>query len=141
LSEDSGQQQSVTFAARQCLYRGVDPLRREQKVFQISDDMARTALNRNVIGVAEVLAHRPLGVENTPMLIEVRQLQARAHYYFSAGRPYLTQNQLEQRSFAGAVRTDNANPITTQYARRHLPNNQFIFVGETYTPEIGHQLS
>ena len=47
------------------------------------------------------------------MLIEVSQLEARAQDYFSAGRLYLTQNQLEKRTLAGTVGTDNSDSITT----------------------------
>ena len=100
-------------------------LGREEKIFQVADDVPRAAVDRHrVRPVADVLAHRfrlvQLGVE----LVEVGHLQVGAVANGARLRRQLAQQQPQERRLARAVGADQPHPVAAHDHRGEVADDR-----------------
>ena len=134
LEEQARQQQAVTLPARQCPHRRHRAFRMEHKVLQIAQDVARLAVHHHFLFTfREVVHHRFIRIKFRAVLVEVSHFQLGTHMNTSTIRLQLTEHQLQQRSFAAAVRANQRNfvaalDLSGEVFNQHLAINLVVDV-------------
>ena len=101
LREQAREHQAVPLPARQLLHRRLRALAREQEIREVADDVPRLAVDDNrVVAVVDGVGDGPLGIELLALLIEVRNLQARALLHFPRVGLQRPHEQPQQRRLA-----------------------------------------
>ena len=114
LGEESGEEETVTFAAREHLGLGASAGRVEKEVLQVADHVARAALDRDRIAVSsEVLSDGLIVVDLLAHLVEVDDFHLRTELQDTGGGRQLAEEHLDQSGLAGAVGADEADLVAT----------------------------
>ena len=99
----------------------------EQKIVKVTDHMAGFAANLYSIGaVGDVVADTALRIKLFSLLIEVCNLQFGAARYRAARRLVLIEQELEQRTFAAAVGTNDCHPVAAQNSGTEILDNLLV---------------
>ena len=97
----------------------------KQKVAQVRIHVARAAVDdHRVAAVAHRVEHRPFRVELLALLVVIGDLDVGAASDLAPVRRQVAEQQPQQRRFARAVRSDQANPIAADDTRRKIPNHR-----------------
>ena len=123
--EQLGQQQPCPFAARQHLHRRAGLLWREEKVLQVIHHMAWLARHHHHVAAAvgDGGGQRLFGMQRGSALVELGDLQALPQLHIALVRLQLTQQQLEQRRLADAVRPHHANTVAAMDPQAEVLHN------------------
>src|SRR5205814_8630560 len=81
------------------------------------------------------------GIEQSPMLVEIGDLQARAQNHLARRRRDFIQDELQQRALAATVRADDADAVAAQNVRREIADDHAIAVAEADMPQIDDELA
>ncbi len=142
LTEQLGQQDPVALAPGQRTQGGSRPLPGEQKVAQIGNDVPRLAIELDEFAPLGNIVHRALiEVKLFPQLIKIRHLQLGTQAHPSFLRFQLPENQLQQRTLAGAIGTDQANTVTAHDDGGKIRDNRFLREAIGHLFQLRHQLA
>ena len=115
LGEEPGQQQPVPLAAGQRPHRRARPLRREEEVLQVAEDVLARAADLHEVGaVRDAVEHGRVRIELLAQLVEVRDLEAGALADAPAVRRELAEQQAEQGGLARAVGADEPDAVAAR---------------------------
>src|SRR3954471_15870500 len=116
LREKPRQQKPVSLAAREHAHRRGRAPRREEKVGEVAHDVLAAAGAVHPIGPrADRLGDGLLRIERLAQLVEVRRLHVRAQAHAARVGREGAEDQLDERSLAGAVRTDQADAVAAAH--------------------------
>lgn len=124
LGEETGEEEAIPFAAREDLGLGAGAGRVEEEVLQVTDDVARAALDFHAIGIPGDVLGDGLGVVDLlAHLVEVHDLELRAELQVAAGGRELSEKHLHQGRLAGPIRADESDLIPAGQRHAEIPDD------------------
>ena len=129
--EKAGQQQAVAFAARERSNRRIGASWREQEVRQVALDMFFLAIDLDPFAAgADEVFESCIKIKRIAHLVEISHLQIGALANLAGRcrrvRLQLTEDELEQGRFSGAVRSQQTNLVTAQQGAGEVADNDFF---------------
>ena len=133
LGKQAGEQESVTFAAREHLGLGASARGVEEEILEVTDDVTRAALHRDRIAITrEVLGDGLIVVDLLAHLVEVDHFHLRAELQDARGRGQLAEEHLDEGGLAGAVGADEADLVAAVEDETEFANERrAAWVGES----------
>ena len=139
LGEQPGQDDAVALAAGQRRHRGHGPLGAEEEALEVADDVARPAVDEDVVAaVGDGLGHGLVGVELPPQLVEVADLEIGARLHRPGVGRDLPHQDAQQRALADAVVADEPDAVTAHDAERQVPDQRLAAVAVGDVAELHH---
>ena len=136
------QQDSVAFAAGEEFDFGPGAFRGEQKILQVAVDVLFRVADPDAFGaLGDVVGDGPFRVERVALLIEIRHFLPGPDPHGSIVGRQRTEDQLQQRTLSGPVRTDDPDAVAAGDRQIERPEDGFVVERLGDVLEFGDQLS
>ena len=139
-AEQAREQKTVALTARERFHQRPDPLRRKQKIAQITDDVfSRTIDLDEITTLADGIAEGGIFIQCGTELVEVRDLEFGAQARLPVVGLQLSHDEFQQRGLAGAIGADQADLVPAQQPAGEILDDGPAAIGFGNVLQFRHQ--